>query len=102
MLFDDKAFRNAVDTLDVKYIDGQAYMNIHTVDIINEALLTVIDVAIEAGLKAEQGEGEELLSKDLVQGSMWVMMLYKQVHDELAVRAEAKSLPDTVPDDLDK
>lgn len=88
-------YQEAIDTLDVKYIDGEAYMSIHTVDVINQSLLSIIDLAIEAGIASEQGNGEELMSKDLVQGALWVMTVWKHLHDELGLRAEVTTLPDT-------
>lgn len=91
----NQMFDEAINSLDVKYIDGHAYMSIHTVDAINESLLTVIDLAIEAGIAAEEGHGEEIMSKEMVQGALWVMTVWKHLHDELDVRAEAKALPDT-------
>jgi hypothetical protein len=91
----NEMFNEAIDSLDVRYIEGSAYMSIHTVDAINESLLSVIDLAIEAGIAAEEGHGEEIMSKEMVQGALWVMTVWKHLHDELDVRAEAKSLPDT-------
>jgi hypothetical protein len=95
-------YKEAIDGLDVKYIDGEAYMSIHTVDVINRSLLSVIDIAIEAGIDAEDGIGEELMSKDLVQGALWVMTVWKHLHDELGVRAEVATLPDNPGQLLDE
>lgn len=93
----EQMYQSAVDDLDVKYIDGVPYINIHTVDIINESLLTMIEHSEK--IAASGGPG---LPEETVQGLLWVMHIWGNLHDELEVRAETMAIPDHVPDDLDK
>lgn len=92
----DERYQEAIDTLDVKYVDDDAFMSVHTVDAINHSLMTVMEIALEA----QEETGEEIISDDMIQGAVWVMGVWKQLHDELVLRSEIKSIPDTVPDDL--
>lgn len=85
----DEQYQQAVDTLDVKYIDGVAYMSVHTVDTINHALASVLDLAEEIP------EMKEVMSDELIKGAVWVMTVWSRVHDELSIRAESATLPDT-------
>lgn len=98
-MFDEyeQMYQEAIDGLDVKYIDGEAYMSIHTVDIVNQSFMNVVDHAAEL---AERDE--PTLPYDAVQGMLWVMQIWQNIHDELEIRAETKSLPDTIPEDFDK
>lgn len=89
-------FQGAVDTLDVKYIDGTAYMSVHTVDIINSSMLDAIDTIMQTG----ESIGQELIHPQMLNGAVWVMSVWKQVHDELDLRSEVQEMPDTVPTDL--
>jgi hypothetical protein len=96
--FDDEYeeyYQKAIDSLDVKYVDGIAYMIIHTVDIINDSLMEVVNSAIES---AENGS--PTMPIEAVNGMVWVMAIWKNLHDELDVRAEVTVLPDHVPTDL--
>jgi hypothetical protein len=96
--FDDEYeeyYQKAIDSLDVKYVDGIAYMSIHTVDIINDSLMEVVNSAIES---AENGS--PTMPIEAVNGMVWVMAIWKNLHDELDVRAEVTVLPDHVPTDL--
>jgi hypothetical protein len=92
----DEQYQGAVDTLDVKYHEGIAYMSIHTVDIINTSLMEILDYAIEASEEAN----EEFITPDIINGALWVMRVWKQLHDELDLRAEVTEIPDTVPPNL--
>lgn len=98
-MFDEyeQMYQEAVDGLDVKYIDGEAYMSIHTVDIINDSIAHV--VTHQEGL-AEKGLPE--IPDEAIQGILWVMSVWAGLHDELEVRAEATKIPDTIPEHFDK
>jgi hypothetical protein len=93
----EQMYQEAIDGLDVKYVDGEAYMSIHTVDIINESLLNVVEQAAEAARS-----GEPTVPFETVQGMLWVMSVWASVHDELEVRAEATTIPDIIPENFDK
>jgi len=88
--YDEQFYQEAVDSLDVKYIDGIAYMSIHTIDIINESMMSTIDKLNEFGINGEQ------VPEGLTKGAFWVMMIWQQLHDELDIRAEVSELPDTI------
>jgi hypothetical protein len=70
-------------------------MIIHTVYIINDSLMEVVNSAIES---AENGS--PTMPIEAVNGMVWVMAIWKNLHDELDVRAEVTVLPDHVPTDL--
>lgn len=88
----DGIYQEAVDSLDVKYEGGIAYMSIHTVDVINGTLLDVMDIVANA---VDPDSGKTLMSAEMQRGAIWVMTIWKQLHDELDVRAEVSELPDT-------
>lgn len=88
----DNVYQSAVDSLDVNYRDGIAYMSIHTVDVINGTLLDVIEIAANA---VDPVTGQPLMSAEMERGAIWVMTIWKQLHDELDLRAEVDQMPDT-------
>lgn len=94
---EERLYQEAVDMLDVKYIDGEAYMSIHTVDLMNANFMDVIDAAQDASER-----GVPTLPPDAIHGMLWVMTIWRQLHDELEIRAETLNLPDTVPENFDK
>jgi len=93
----EKMYQSAVDGLDVKYIDGTPYMSVHTVDIINNSLMTMIETAEDLA----ESDGPHL-APETIDGLLWVMNIWSTLHDELELRAAAQSIPDHVPDDLEK
>lgn len=98
-MFDDfeEQYQSAIDTLDVKYDDdGHPYISIHTVDLINNSIAEVIGAAMEAN----EAAGHDIVPEDTFEGAVWVMAIWKQLHDELCLRGEVKQMPDTVPTDL--
>lgn len=94
-MFDEpeQQWQDSIDMIDAKYIDGEAYLNVHTIDLVNASLLLILD----ATSKVTAEVGEDLQSvNDTIAGALWVMNIWKDVHDEISLRAEVAELPDTI------
>lgn len=96
-MFEDaeSLWESAVDELDVRFIDGQPYMSAHTVDKVNDSVSAILRMATQA-----TGDEEMEMMLDMVNGAVFVMKIWQDIHDELCVRAETRAIPDTVPTDL--
>lgn len=91
----DEIYQSAVDELDVKYIDGRAYMNVHTIDVICGVLENTTQLVAEK----LQSRGEEL-PPGFINGVTLCLDAWYQLHDELVVRETVQNIPDFVPEDL--
>lgn len=88
-------YQKAVDKLDVKYIDGKAYMNVHTIDVIETAVATAVE---EVQSKLEEKGGS--LPDEFIKGVMLCLTAWATLHDELCLREDVHKMPDFVPEDF--
>lgn len=93
----NQLYQQAVDGLDVKYIDGTAYMSVHTIDVINAALADIMGTVQEQ----KHAQGEQI-SPDFVRGVILSIGAWESLHDELSIREAAHKIPDFVPEDFDQ
>ena len=66
--------------------DGDVYISIHTVDMMNAIIENSINRAIADGAE---------ISNDCLYGVMWVASLYTMLHDTMELKGTTEPVPDT-------
>lgn len=79
-------YEEAIEHLDILYKDGDAYMSVHTIDIMNHSIIQSINDLKDEGSMTEEA----------AKAAFWVVYLWANLHDTIDFVAAKNAIPNTV------